>query len=218
MRSAGCVYNDIIDRDLDAQVERTRLRPLASGRVSLRGAWILDNITGTPPTPPPPNVESLKEAPVGAKVLSMREQMAVHRTNKSCFACHGVLDPLGLSLENFDGVGRWREKDRQAETRIDASGVLPDGSKVNGPIDLRNALLKNPDQFVQTLVTKLMIYATGRPMEWQDMPTIRGIVQSAAKDDYRFATLVTSIVNSAPFRLNQIPADKEPARTAAVIR
>jgi hypothetical protein len=171
----------------------------------LRGAWILDNITGTPPTPPPPNVEALKEAPAGTKVLSMREQMAVHRTNKTCFACHGVLDPLGLALENFDGVGRWR-------------GVLPDGAKVNGPVDLRNALLKNPDQFVQTLATKLMIYATGRPMEWHDMPTIRGIVQTAAKDNYRFATLVTAIVNSAPFRLQKIPEAKEPVRQAAVIQ
>jgi hypothetical protein len=184
----------------------------------LRGAWILDTITGTPPTPPPPNVESLKEPPVGTKVLSMREQMAAHRTNKSCFACHGVLDPLGLSLENFDGVGRWREKDRQAETRIDATGELPDGRKVNGPVDLRNALLENPDQFVQTLTTKLMIYATGRPMEWHDMPTIRGIVKTAAKDDYRFATLVTAIVNSAPFRMQKIPEAKEPALQAAVIQ
>jgi Protein of unknown function (DUF1592)/Protein of unknown function (DUF1588)/Protein of unknown function (DUF1587)/Protein of unknown function (DUF1585)/Protein of unknown function (DUF1595)/Planctomycete cytochrome C len=179
----------------------------------LRGAWILDNITGTPPTPPPPNVESLKEAPTGAKVLSMREQMAVHRTNKSCFACHGVLDPMGLALENFDGVGRWREKDRLAETRIDASGVLPDGHAVSGPVDLRNALMKNPDQFVQTLTTKLMIYAAGRPMEWQDMPTIRGIVKKAAADDYRFATLVTLIVKSAPFRMKQIPVESKVPET-----
>jgi hypothetical protein len=184
----------------------------------LRGAWILDTITGTPPTPPPPNVEALKESPVGSKVLSMREQMALHSTNKSCFSCHGVMDPIGLALENFDGVGRWREKDRLAETRIDASGELPDGLKVNGPIDLRKALLANPDQFVQTLVTKLMIYATGRPMEWHDMPTIRGIVKQAAKDDYRFATLLAGIVNSAPFRMNQIPAEKSPAVTAAVIQ
>jgi hypothetical protein len=177
----------------------------------LRGAWILDNITGTPPTPPPPGVEALKDPTVGAKVLSMREQMAVHRTNKSCFSCHGVLDPLGLALENFDGVGRWREKDRIAETRIDASGELPDGARVNGPVDLRNALMKNPDQFVQTLVTKLMIYGTGRPMEWQDMPTIRSIVKQGEADDYRFATLVTAIVKSAPFRMKQIPPDvKEP--------
>jgi hypothetical protein len=179
----------------------------------LRGAWILDNITGTPPTPPPPNVEAPKEIATGAKQLSMREQMAVHRTNKSCFACHGVLDPMGLALENFDGVGRWREKDRLAETRIDASGVLPDGGNVTGPVDLRNALMKNPDQFVQTLATKLMIYAAGRPMEWQDMPTIRGIVKQAAADDYRFATLVTLIVKSAPFRMKQIPVDNKPPET-----
>ncbi|HYP79965.1 MAG TPA: DUF1585 domain-containing protein, partial [Steroidobacteraceae bacterium] len=139
--------------------------------------------------------------------------------NKSCFACHGVLDPMGLALENFDGVGRWREKDRQAETRIDPTGVMPDGTKVNGPVDLRNALMKNPDQFVQTLTTKLMIYATGRPMEWQDMPTIRGIVKQAAADDYRFASLITQIVKSAPFRMQQIPVEaKAPdKRQAAVI-
>jgi len=126
---------------------------------------------------------------------------------------------MGLALENFDGVGRWREKDRQAETRIDPTGVMPDGTKVNGPVDLRNALMKNPDQFVQTLTTKLMIYATGRPMEWQDMPTIRGIVKQAAADDYHFASLVTQIVKSAPFRMQQIPAEaKAPeSRQAAVI-
>ena len=170
----------------------------------LRGAWILDNVTGTPPTPPPPNVEALKETLPGARILSMREQMAAHSTQKSCFACHGIMDPMGLSLENFDGVGRWREKDRLAETVIDASGVLPDGTKVNGPIDLRNALMRNPDQFVQTLTTKLMIYATGRPMEWSDMPVIRGIVRTAAQDDYRFSTLLTAIVKSPPFRMQQV--------------
>jgi hypothetical protein len=185
----------------------------------LRGAWILDNITGTPPTPPPPNVESLKETPPGGKVLSMREQMAAHAHNKSCFACHGVMDPLGLALENFDGVGRWRDRDRFAETKIDASGVLPDGARVNGPVDLRNALLKNPDQFVQTLVTKLMIYAAGRPMEWGDMPTIRAIVKKAAQDDYHFATVLTEIIKSPPFRMKQIPVDtKAPEiRQAAVL-
>jgi hypothetical protein len=185
----------------------------------LRGAWILDNVTGTPPTPPPPNVESLKETPPGGKVLSMREQMAAHAKTKSCFSCHGIMDPMGLSLENFDGVGRWRDKDRQAETVIDASGVLPDGTKVNGPIDLRNALMKDPDQFVQTLTTKLMIYATGRPMEWSDMPVIRGIVRTAAQDDYRFTTLLTGIVKSPPFRMQQVPESKPTPETrrAAVI-
>jgi hypothetical protein len=184
----------------------------------LRGAWILDNITGTPPTPPPPNVESLKETPPGGKVLSMREQMAAHAKQKSCFACHGIMDPIGLSLENFDGVGHWREKDRLAETVIDASGVLPDGTRVNGPVDLRNALMKNPDQFVQTLTTKLMIYATGRPMEWSDMPVIRGIVRTAAQDDYRFATLLTAMVKSPPFRMQEVAVAAPPPviRQAAV--
>jgi mono/diheme cytochrome c family protein len=183
----------------------------------LRGAWILDTITGTPPTPPPPGVEALKEAAVGSKVLSMREQMAAHSTQKSCFSCHGVMDPMGLALENFDGVGRWREKDRLAGTRIDASGELPDGTKVKGPVDLRKALMRNPDQFVQTLVTKLMTYATGRPMEWHDMPTIRAIVKQAGADDYHFGALLTAIVKSAPFRMQQVPVeDKQPAIRAAV--
>jgi mono/diheme cytochrome c family protein len=181
----------------------------------LRGAWILDNITGTPPTPPPPGVEALKEPAAGEKILSMREQMAAHSTQKNCHSCHGVMDPMGLALENFDGVGRWREKDRLAGTRIDASGVLPDGAEVNGPVDLRQALMKNPDQFVQTLVMKLMTYATGRPMEWEDMPTIRAIVKQAARDDYRFGAVLAGIVNSAPFRMQQVQATEPDTRTSA---
>ncbi len=172
----------------------------------LRGAWILDNITGTPPTPPPPNVESLKEPPPGGKILSMREQMAQHARQKSCYSCHGVMDPLGLALENFDAVGRWRDKDRQADTMIDASGELPDGTKINGPVDLRNALMANPEQFVQTLTTKLLIYAVGRPMEWHDMPVIRGVVSRSKADDWRFSALVTQIVSSPLFRMNTMPA------------
>jgi mono/diheme cytochrome c family protein len=170
----------------------------------LRGAWILENITGTPPTPPPPGVEALKEPAAGEKVLSMREQMARHSQQKNCHSCHGVMDPMGLALENFDGTGRWRDKDRLAGTRIDASGVLPDGAAVSGPVDLRRALLRDPQQFVQTLVTKLMIYATGRPMEWEDMPTIRAIVREAAREDYRFGAVLEAVVNSAPFRMQQV--------------
>jgi hypothetical protein len=176
----------------------------------LRGAWILDNITGTPPTPPPPGVEALKDPEPGGRILTMREQMAAHSTLKSCHSCHGVMDPLGLALENFDGVGRWREKDRLAGTRIDAAGELPDGTLINGPVDLRKALMKNPDQFVQTLAIKLMTYATGRPMEWHDMPTIRAIVQQAAADDYRFSALLMAIVESAPFRMQQVPEAEAP--------
>src|SRR5690606_11736304 len=126
-----------------------------------------------------------------------------------------VMDPMGLALENFDGVGRWRDKDRLAGTRIDATGVLPDGTPVNGPVDLRQALMQEPDQFVQTLVLKMMTYATGRPMEWHDMPTIRAIVRQAAKDDYRFGTVLAAIVNSTPFRMQQMPAAETDTRTSA---
>ncbi|MEY2853122.1 MAG: hypothetical protein RL030_254 [Pseudomonadota bacterium] len=182
----------------------------------LRGAWILDNVTGTPPTPPPPNVESLKDPPPGGKVLSMREQMAQHSQQKSCHACHGIMDPLGFALENFDGVGRWRDRDRLANTKIDASGELPDGTKIAGPVDLRKALMANPGQFVQTVTTKLLIYATGRPMEWHDMPEIRSIVRRSAEDDYRFATLVTEVVKSPMFRMKRIPPlESAPAITQA---
>jgi hypothetical protein len=132
--------------------------------------------------------------------------MAAHSKQKSCFSCHGVMDPLGLALENFDGVGRWRDRDRLAQTDIDASGELPDGTKLAGPADLRRALMHDPTQFVQTLATKLMIYATGRPMEWHDMPVIRGIVREAGKDDYRFEALVKQIVTSAPFTMSRVPA------------
>jgi hypothetical protein len=174
----------------------------------LRGAFILDNITGTPPTPPPPGVEALKEQEAGSKVLTLREQMTLHSKQASCHSCHGVMDPLGFALENFDGVGRWRDRDRLAQTDIDAAGELPDGTRLAGPVDLRNALIRNPDQFVQTLTTKLMIYATGRPMEWHDMPVIRGIVREAARDDFRFASLVKQIVTSAPFTMKRVPTDK----------
>ena len=179
----------------------------------LRGAWILDNLIGTPPTPPPPNVEALKENVLGQKPRTVREMMEIHRTNKSCHACHGVLDPLGLALENFDGVGKWRAKDRLTGTPIDASGVLPDGTAVNGPNDLRQALLSHPAQFVQTLTQKLMTYGIGRNMEYRDMPTVRAIVHEAAKHDYKFEPLVMNIVTSAPFQMQQVPVSGIPSLT-----
>ena len=166
----------------------------------LRGAWILERVTGTPPSPPPPAVPSLKENKNGETPHTVRELMALHRDKPACFACHGVLDPLGFALENFDAVGEWRTKDRIAGTAIDASGVLPDGTKINGPTDLRNALASNPNQFVQTLTEKLMTYATGRAIDYHDMPTIRAIVRDSAHDDYRFSTIVMRIVNSDQFQ------------------
>ncbi|HUK03435.1 MAG TPA: DUF1592 domain-containing protein [Steroidobacteraceae bacterium] len=183
----------------------------------LRGEWILDRITGTPPASPPPAVPSLKENKTGEQAHTVREMMVIHRSKPSCFACHGVLDPLGLALENFDAVGVWRTKDRIAQTPIDASGVLPDGTKVNGVDDLRKALVARPQQFVQTLTEKLMTYALGRTVDYSDMPTVRAIVRAAARDDYRFSSIVLNIVNSEPFQMRSLPAPSPtPVKQAAL--
>jgi hypothetical protein len=173
----------------------------------LRGAWILERVTGTPPAAPPPAVPSLKENKTGEKAHTVRELMAQHRDKPACFACHGILDPLGFALENFDAVGIYRTKDRIAGTGIDASGVLPDGTKIGGPDDLRNALASNPGQFVQTLTEKLMTYATGRALSYRDMPTIRAIVRDSAKDNYRFSAIVMRIVNSDQFQKRSPASD-----------
>ncbi len=173
----------------------------------LRGAWILERIMGTPPAPPPPNVEALRENQAGKKALTVRELMAQHRSNATCFSCHGIMDPLGFALENFDGVGKWRSIDRFAGTPIDSSGVLPDGTNINSPDDLRNALAGNPDQFVQTVTQNLMTYALGRSVEYYDMPTVRAIVHATAKDNYRFSSLVLNIVNSEAFQKRKVQPD-----------
>ena len=178
----------------------------------LRGEYIMDNLWGTPPTPPPPNIKALTENTAGATALSVRKRMALHRTDPSCNACHGILDPLGLSLENFDAVGQWRTIDRFARTPIDASGVLPDGSPINGPLDLRKALMKHPGQFVQTFVEKLMTYALGRTLTYHDMPTVRAIVHKTAADDYKFSSIVMSIVSTIQFQEKKAPADTNGAK------
>jgi hypothetical protein len=169
----------------------------------LRGAWILENILGTPPAPPPPDVEALlKDNAAGAKVFrTVRERLEDHRSKPSCRACHGVLDPLGFALENFDGVGAWREVERFAGTPVDATGELPDGTKLASPDDLRRALLRRPEHFVQTLTEKLMMYALGRTVESYDMPVVRAIVDAAGRDDYKFSSIVMGIVRSQPFQM-----------------
>jgi hypothetical protein len=172
----------------------------------LRGAFVLERLMGTPPAAPPPNVGNLKENVEGAKPHTVRELMALHRSNPTCNGCHGVLDPLGFSLENFDAVGQLRTRDRFVGSDIDASGELPDGTKLGGPDDLRNALLRKPDQFVQTLTEKLMTYALGRTLDYKDMPQVRAIVRAAAADNYRFQTLVMDIVTSPPFQMARSPA------------
>ncbi len=186
----------------------------------LRGEWILTSITGTPPAAPPPAVPSLKENKTGEKAVTVREMMARHRDRPSCFACHGILDPLGLALENFDAVGRWRERDRMAGTLIDASGVLPNGTKIAGVDDLRKALASDPEQFVQTMTIKLMTYGLGRGIDYQDMPTVRAIVRTSAKQDYKFKELVMDIVTSTPFQMrsDQAAPSAPATKTAALIR
>ncbi len=166
----------------------------------LRGEWILDYITGTPPAAPPAQVPALKENHLGAKALSVRQRMEAHRRNPQCFACHGAMDPLGLALENFDATGRYRLIDQDTRAPVDATGKLPDGTIVRGPDDLRKALLSQPQQFVQTLTEKLMTYALGRTLEYYDMPTVRGIVRASERDGYRFSSIVTHIVLSDAFR------------------
>jgi mono/diheme cytochrome c family protein len=182
----------------------------------LRGAWILEAITGTPPASPPPNVEAFPETQAGEQPRTVRERLEMHRSNPSCNGCHGVMDPLGFALENFDAIGAWRVKDREAGAAIDSSGQLADGTVVYGPVDLREALLAEPSQFVQTLTEKLMIYALGRSVEQYDMPAVRRIVRDAAREDYRFSAILAGIAQSEPFRFSTTPAaDAVAAQVAA---
>ena len=172
----------------------------------LRGAFILKYIEGVPPATPPPNVPTLDEKDIGTtKALTVREMIAKHRASPTCSSCHAVMDPLGFALENFDATGRWRDRDRFAGTVIDSSGELPDGTPLKGPDDLRKALLRRPDQFVQTFTERLLMYSTGRKLEYYDMPTVRRIVRDAAKDDYRFSSLVQAIVRTDQFRKHRAP-------------
>jgi hypothetical protein len=166
----------------------------------LRGKWILENIVGTPPPPPPPNVPPLKDTDIEGKVLSMRERMAQHRASPACAGCHQLMDPAGLSMENFDAIGRWRLR-TEAGSAVDASGGLPDGSTFTGMSGLRSALLRKPDMFVGTLTEKLMTYGLGRGLEYYDAPSVRKIVAGSRAQDYRFSSLVLGIVSSDPFQM-----------------
>ena len=167
----------------------------------LRGKWLLENILGTPPPPPPPDVPELtEEAEDDGPILSVRERMEAHRADPVCASCHRVMDPLGFALENFDGIGRWRTTN-EAGTPIDASGVLADGTPVDGPVSLRTALLKRPENFVTTVTEKLMTYGLGRGVEYYDAPAIRRIVREAAGDDYSWSALITGIALSVPFQM-----------------
>ncbi len=167
----------------------------------VRGAWVLDRLLGSPPPEPPLNVPPFPENRRGQPAKTLRARLEQHRANPTCGACHGAMDPVGLSLENFNAVGQFRANDSDTLTPIDATGTLPDGTKINGPVDLRQALANRPDhQFAQTLTENLMTYALGRSLDYRDMPTVRRIVRQAAADDYRFKSIVLGVVNSDAFR------------------
>jgi len=184
----------------------------------LRGAWILENIVGTPPESPPPGVNTtLNEAEPGKQVQTVRERMELHRQNPSCNTCHGVIDPLGFALENFDVVGAWRDRDLDAGTRIDSSGTLSSGTPVSSPSELRTALLARPDQFVQTVTEKLMTFALGRSLQYTDMPTVREIVRQAATEGNTFESILKGIVDSPAFRMRQLPSVPAPGTQQASV-
>ena len=168
---------------------------------TIRGKYLLENILAAPPPAPPPNIPALEETNKDGKPRSVREMLEVHRRNPVCASCHAQMDPLGLSLENFDAIGQWRTTD--AGTPINASGVLLDGTKVDGPAALRRALVAQKEQFVRTVTGKLLTYAIGRGLEHYDAPAIRGIVRAAAADDYRWSSTILALVKSAPFRMRR---------------
>jgi mono/diheme cytochrome c family protein len=178
----------------------------------MRGKWIMEVLLGSPPPPPPPNVPALEatSATAGGKVLSTRERMEEHRKNPACQSCHKVIDPLGLALDNFDVTGKWRIKDNGVA--IDSAGVMYDGTKIDGPASLRNALLKHQDVFLQVFTENLMTYALGRRVEYFDMPAVRAIVGQAAKTDLHFSSFVLGIVNSAAFQRRAIEAAETTAQ------
>jgi hypothetical protein len=174
----------------------------------LRGKWILEVLLGTVPPPPPPDVPDLNEtkAAEGSRLLSVRERMEVHRTNPQCRSCHRVIDPLGLALENFDVTGAWRIKDNGVP--VDASGELYDGSALNGPLELRQALLERSETVLRTFTENLMAYALGRRVAYYDMPTIRAIVRDATPQGRRFSSFVLGIVKSPAFQMARAEASK----------
>jgi hypothetical protein len=167
----------------------------------VRGAWVLDKLRGTPPAPPPPNVVTDLSTPPGAQPKTMRAMLEQHRANPTCNMCHGVIEPHGLPLEHFTVTGQWRDVDWQANAPIDSKVTMPDGKEIEAPADLRRALLGRPGQFAQALTQKLMMYALGREIEPRDMPQVRAITRAAAKNDYRFSSLVAGIVSSDAFRM-----------------
>ncbi len=169
-----------------------------------RGKWVMEVLLGSPPPAPPPNVPALDQTggSKDGKNLSVRERMEQHRANPACMSCHRVIDPLGLALENFDVTGKWRIKDN--EVPVDANGELYDGTKMNGPAGLREALLKHQDAFLLSFTERLMTYALGRRVQAYDMPTVRRVIRDAGTQDYKMSAFIFGVVNSSPFRMSRV--------------
>ncbi len=167
-----------------------------------RGKWVLENLLSAPPPPPPPNVPALKlEGSAPGRVLTMRDAMIQHRANPACASCHSRMDPIGFAMENFDAVGRWRDLD--SGNAIDASGTFPDGTKFEGMAGLKAALLSHPEEFVLTIAERLLMYATGRNVQYFDQPAIRAIANESARSNYTFGSLILGVVKSAPFQMRE---------------
>jgi cytochrome c5 len=178
----------------------------------LRGAWVLDKLLGTPPAPPPPDTATDLSQKAGDAPKTVRARLEQHREKAACKMCHGVIDPTGLALENFDAIGMWRTTDQQANNApIDASTVLPNGVAINGVVELREQLAAHPATFAKAFTEKLMMYAVNRQLEYYDMPQVRAIVRASAKDNYKFSSIVLGIVNSSAFRKQATEAAPEVA-------
>ena len=185
----------------------------------LRGEYVLDRILGTPPTPPPPGVNTDLSVHEGQPPATVRARLEAHRANPTCKGCHGVMDPYGLAMENFDVTGRWRTVDAQAKQPIDPTAELDSGQVLRGPPDLRRYLTRRPEQFPTTVTKRLMMYALNREIEYYDMPQIRKIVHEAAANNYTLGALITGIVNSDSFRRQGPevqPTKTQPTKVASI--
>jgi hypothetical protein len=166
----------------------------------VRGKWVLENLLAAAPPPPPPNIPALKtDGAEPGRTLTMREAMTAHRANPSCASCHARMDPIGFAMENFDAVGRWRDHD--GGSAIDASGAFPNGVTFDGMAGLRKVLLADRQQFINTVASKLLMYALGRNLQYDDQPAVRAIVRHGAANNDTLAALVSGVVRSAPFLL-----------------
>jgi len=167
-----------------------------------RGKWVLTNLLGVPPQPPPPNIPTLPDATADGRVLSLRERMEKHRANPTCAGCHRVMDPIGFALESYDGIGRWRKTEDGAP--IDTSGTLFNGATVDGVVGLRRSLVAQPEIFVGVMTEKMLTYALGRGLEYYDMPAVRRIVRDAKTKDFRFSSIVLGVARSTPFQMKEV--------------